>query len=196
MSIQPDPLRARGSDVAALGDVLRRGGAALENVPEQIKQLLKSGDWRHFVTKLGHEVHHERFAEFVTTSPLAGLGTSVPTIRKLMVDDVEALDLLDRESEGRQGERTDLVHNVHEVERPAGNSRDRALRKLRTDAPELHAEVLAGRLSAHKAMVEAGFRPPTFTVRADSPESVAATLRRQLDPAVLAQVAQLINGEG
>jgi len=35
-----------------------------------------------------------------------------------------------------RGQRTDLVHNVNEVERPWGNSRARALRKLRTDAPE------------------------------------------------------------
>lgn len=195
MTVKADPLRARGSDVAALSDMLRRGGSALESVPHQLKALLRSGDWRLFVTRLGKEVRHERFADFVTTQPLAGLGASVATVRKLLVDDVEALDLLDQAVQGRRGERTDLVPNIHEVERPAGTTRDRALRKLRKDAPELHADVLAGRLTAHAAMVKAGYRPATFTVRADSPEAVAATLRRRLDADTLAAVRRLLEAD-
>lgn len=190
MTVQADPLRARGSDVAMLSDTLRRGGSALESVPHQIKALLRSGDWRLFVTKLGKEVRHERFADFVTTPPLAGLGAKVATIRKLLGDDIEALDLLDQALRN-----PNALHNV-QGKAPTGNARDRALRKLRSDARELHAEVLAGRLSAHAAMVKAGFSPPTFTVRADSAESIAATLRRRLDPAVLAEVRRLIEAEG
>ena len=59
-------------------------------------------------------------------------------IERMVQDDPEALDLLDRACGSRQGERTDLVDNVHEVrhqERPSGNSAARALRKLRRDAP-------------------------------------------------------------
>ena len=33
-------------------------------------------------------------------------------------------------------------------------------------------------MSAHAAMIEAGFRHPTFTVRADDPEHAAQTLRQ------------------
>jgi hypothetical protein len=46
------------------------------------------------------------------------------------------LDLIDREVKGRQGERTDLVDNIHEVDnvnessRPSGTSSAAALRRL------------------------------------------------------------------
>lgn len=73
-----------------------------------------------------------------------------------------------------------------------GTSRGYALRKLQTDAPMLHEEVLAGRLSAHAAMVQAGFRPKTFTVRAESAEDVAATLRRRLPPDVLSELVGIL----
>lgn len=71
---------------------------------------------------------------------------------------------------------------------PVGTTKDRALRKLRKDAPALHAEVLAGRISAHGAMVKAGYRPSTFTVRSDSPEAIAAAIRRRLSPEVIVEV--------
>src|SRR5690606_18700205 len=195
VSVKADPLRARGSDVAALIDTLRRGGSALESVPHQIKQILRDETWRHFVTRLGKEVRHERFADFVTTPPLAGLGSDRETVRKLLVDDAEALDLFDKAYQNQPGRPSKgSAENLNNIKGfyPRGTSKDYALRKLRKDAPELHAEVLAGRLSAHAAMVKAGFRPPAFTVRADSPQSVAATLRRRLPPDVLAEVARLL----
>jgi hypothetical protein len=68
-------------------------------------------------------------------------GVSVDLVRRVVADDAATLDLLDRAMQGRQGERTDLVSISHEV-RPSGTTRDRALRKLRADAPELHADVL------------------------------------------------------
>jgi hypothetical protein len=190
VSVSVDPLRARGSEVALLGDILARGGFALESVPHQIKDLLRSDAWRHFVTKLGKEVRHERFAEFVTAQPLAGLGATVEMLRRVLGDDMAALDLLDRALQNPVGHPE--KDSIRTVSKTGGTTKDQALRKLRKDAPELHAEVLAGNLTAHAAMVQAGYRPKTFTVRADSPESVAATLRRQLDPQSIAQLALLL----
>ena len=60
----------------------------------------------------------------------------VRTLRNLCRDDVEACDLIDEVSKGRQGERTDLVDIINEVEpskKPDGTSRDAALRRLRKD---------------------------------------------------------------
>jgi hypothetical protein len=45
--------------------------------------------------------------------------------------------------------------------RPEGNSAAKALRRLRKDRPDLHKLVLEGKLSANKAMIEAGFRVKT-----------------------------------
>jgi hypothetical protein len=190
VSVEADPLQARGADVAMLSNALRRGGSALESVPEQIKQILRGEEWRHFVTRLGKEVRHERFADFVATPPLAGLGADVPLVRRLIANDPEALDLLDRALQNPAS-----AHAGNNVPgRPEGNSRDKALRKLRKDAPELHAEVLAGRLSAHAAMVKAGYRKRTFTVRPD-PSSAVRSLRKYMTPDQLAELARLLTEE-
>jgi hypothetical protein len=41
-----------------------------------------------------------------------------------------------------------------------GNSRTYALRRLAKDRPDLHAQCLAGEMTANAAMVQAGFRKP------------------------------------
>jgi hypothetical protein len=89
------------------------------------------------------------------------------------------------------------VDNIHgsTIERPSGTSEAATVRRLRKDRPDLHAKYLANELSAHAAAVQAGFRPKTFTVRADKPDSIVATLRRQLDPEVLALVAKYLAEE-
>jgi len=109
------------------------------------------------------------------------LGTSVGLIKRIVADDREAVDLLDRVLQRQVGRPREIVYNVHNSKgRPAGNSQARALRRLRKDAPELHAEVIAGRLSAHAAMVKAGFRTRTISVPVEHPDRVAAALRRHM----------------
>lgn len=174
--------------VEALGSALLRGGAALENVPGLLKRLLREEAWREFQPKIGPVVRHERFADFVTTPPVQGLGASVELVRRIVADDPEAVDLLDKALQNPVGNPGN-VNNINE--RPCGTSKDYALRKLRKDAPELHAEVLAGRLSAHAAMVKAGFRPRTFTVRPE-PKSAARTLRKHMTREQLLELARLL----
>lgn len=70
-----------------------------------------------------------------------------------------------------------------------GTSRRYALNRLERDAPELYQQVVQKKMTAHAAMVQAGFRPPTFTVRADSAEQVAETLKRRLPPEMVAELA-------
>jgi hypothetical protein len=62
--------------------------------------------------------------------------------------------------------------------RPTGTSADAALRRLRKQRPDLHAQVLAGQLSPHAAAVEAGFRRRRISVPADDPERAVAALAR------------------
>lgn len=181
--------------VEALGSALRRGGNALEDVPDLLKRVLEEESWREFVTPRGELVQHGRFVDFVTTPPTRGIGASEDLVRRIVGSDTEALDLLDQALTGRQGERTDLGNIVTKVERPEGNSQAKALRRLRKDAPSLHSEVLAGRLSAHAAMVQAGFRPKTISVPVSRPESIAAALRKHLGPDDIAQLIRLLLGE-
>ena len=177
------PLRARGGLVDALSSALDSGGHGLSNVPALLKRLLAEEGWREFETVRGEVVRHERFEEFVTLPPLKGLGTSVGLIKRIVADDPEAVDLLDRVLQGEHGgdrSKLDNIQLASPSSAPTGTSQARALRRLRKDAPELHAEVIAGRLSAHAAMVKAGLRTRTISVPVERPDRVAAALRRHM----------------
>jgi hypothetical protein len=78
-------------------------------------------------------------------------------------DPGQSLDLFDRAwqrpaSLHVDNDDDDAVYNIHDNERPAGTSVEATIRRLRKDAPEIHARVLAGEISAHAGMIEAGFR--------------------------------------
>lgn len=181
--------------VEALGSALRRGGNALEDVPDLLKRVLAEESWREFITPRGELVQHERFVDFVTTAPTRGIGASVDLVRRIVGSDTEALDLLDQALQNAphvHTPRPDVdISNV----RPTGTTQAAALRRLRKDAPSLHTEVLAGRLSAHAAMVQAGFRPKTISVPVSRPESIAAALRKHLGPDDIAHLIRLLLGE-
>lgn len=181
----------------SLSSALRSGEHGLVTVPGLIKRVLAEESWREFVTQMGEHVQYERFADFVTTPPLKGLGSELSLIRRIVVDDPEALDLYDQAVQNPHGgDHTSAESKNNNIQlAPQGMSKARALRKLRSDAPKLHAEVLAGNISAHAAMVQAGFRPKTFTVRADRPESVARTLRKHLTRDQLRELAEMLADE-
>lgn len=113
---------------------------------------------------------HDSFESFVTTPPLEGLGTTVRHLRNICRDDPEALDTIDRVTvqHGKNQHTKSKDHdNIIVHDKPSqGTSREYALRRLRKDRPDLHERVLSGELSAHAAMVEAGFRkkPDPFRV--------------------------------
>jgi hypothetical protein len=74
-------------------------------------------------------------------------------------DDIEAIDMIDEAVRNPIGTNQHVgVDNVHRLKRRDGNSRDHALRRLRDHRPDLHARVLAGELSPHRAMINAGLR--------------------------------------
>lgn len=187
-----DPLRGNWHVVNSLRSALHKGEHGLSTVPGLLKRVLAEESWREFVTERGEHVHHERFAEFVTAPPMKGIGATVDLVKRVVSDDPEAVDLLDRALQNPAG-RPETLSNIQD-KAPTGTTKDRALRKLRADAPELHAEVLAGNLTAHKAMVQAGFRPRTFTVRPD-PASAARTLRKYLTAEQRAELARLLADE-
>src|SRR5690606_29499825 len=116
-----DP-KANNVWVEALGSALLRGGAALENVPGLLKRLLREEAWREFQPKIGPVVRHERFADFVTTPPVQGLGASVELVERIVSVDPEATKML-RDALREQGARRDLRNNVTEVNVVTGNTR-------------------------------------------------------------------------
>lgn len=174
--------------VEALGSSLRRGGNALDDIPDLLKRILREEAWREFITPRGALVRHGRFVDFVTTTPTAGLGASVELVERIVVDDPEAVTLLRDVLKEKPGPKSRDVITRTET----GTSRGYALQRLLRDAPELHAEVLAKRLSAHAAMVQAGFQPKTISIPIARPESVARALRKHMTPDDLAQLIQLL----
>ncbi len=185
-----DDLVYYDSVVDALRSALREGQAGLGDVPGLLKQVLRDGMWRkRVVVKMGSVQTFERFEDFVRTPPLEGLGASLPLVKRLAGDDRELLDLLDKATVGEQGahegnqytERNGNPDNVMVSTPPEqGNAEQYALRRLRKQRPELHQRVLAGELSPHRAMVEAGFRAPTLTVPLD-PARAARILAKHFD---------------
>lgn len=143
---------------------------------------------REFETPTHETVKYDRFATFVTTPPTRGLGASVDLIRRIVGNDTEAVDLLDQALRNPVGtnQHVDIINTLEE--RPTGTSAESALRRLRKDRPDLHTRVLAGELSPHAAMIEAGFRRPTITVPVDDMTRLSDALKRhrslrRVDPA-------------
>lgn len=197
--IAPNPLRASWDTVQDCAAFLHRAETGLGQFPSALKRLLQTEAWREFELPSGEMVIYERFADFVAADLPRGLGADAAIVRRMVAEDAEALSLLDAAVQ-RPNHRPLSSDNstTYDDSDPnmRGTSKDYALRKLRTDAPELHERVLAGSLSAHAAMVEAGFRPRTFTVRADRPQSVARSLRKNLSLEQLTELRQLLAKEG
>lgn len=178
--------------VDSLGSALSSGDHGLKIVPPLLRRVLSEDAWRSFTTQRGEHVEPATFEEFVVRQPLKGLGASMRLIEKI-IDSIEdeaerkqTRDLLDRARQRPAGRPPETFDNVQGSSAPTGNRQDAALRRLRKDAPELHVEVLAGRLSAHAAMVQAGFRPRTVSVPVSDPTAAARTLKNNMDEASLA----------
>jgi hypothetical protein len=150
---------------------IQRGGSAISSLPGIISQIIERNLWqRVWLEPLGCILEFDTFEEFVTTKSPYGYGTTIRDLKQLCRDYPIALDWIDKacmkgagapvgNQNASSAETTvDNVHGCLEAERPAGNSRDAALRRLRKDRPDLHAQVLEKEMSPHAAMIEAGFR--------------------------------------
>lgn len=188
--------------IGYLIDALAQGNRGLSGFPTILKTVISEHLWKsRVVRQTGEIAQFERFEQFVAAAPMAGLGADMATIRRLCRDDAEALDLIQQavQSCPQQGRRTDFVDIINEVERPTGTSAEQALRRLRKDAPELHAKVIAGELKPHAAMVEAGFRKRTIQIPSE-PTKAAAALRRHFTPdelhAIVSELADMVEWRG
>lgn len=180
--------------VNALQSSLEHGAVNLQAIPELVKLVIKEELWRHrFVVRLQEAVRFDRFADFVAEPPLKGLGTTVEMLRKFCqsAGDREAEDLIDQATANPEG-RPETVNNVNGLERPQGNASARALRALRKNRPDLHAKVLAGEISPHGAMVEAGLRKKTLTVPRDA-QGIAAAIKRHCTSEQVAEIVRLLH---
>lgn len=190
-----DQRRQNDVVVSCLRSAIVEGAAGLSDVPGLLKRIILEDMWRErVVQETGEIAPFKQFNDFVRTKPLEGLGTDIKTLERLCADDKEALGLLTQATTGKQGARNDIVNNVNYVDSPEGNSTAYALRKLQLDAPELHKQVIAGDLSPHAAMVEAGFRKKTVSIPVDDVRAIARALVRHLTVDQLEELTRILVG--
>jgi len=183
--------------VANLQSALARGEAGLRDVPGALLSVIDFHAWqrREVLARSGTIVTFRAFTDFVVRPEPDGLGTTLEALRTLCRNDPRALDAFDRLTQLEHGgDRTsvDFKSNIVTLAPrselvPKGNTRQNAMRRLRTHAPDLHASVLAGDLSANAAMIEAGFRERGITVPADTTKAARRLARHfNLDELMIA----------
>lgn len=195
-SVIPRDLWLYGAKIDGLRVRLRMG---LQEFADSLREVIELGAWRCFITDIMQEpVQHERFEDFVTAPPPAGLGATMEQIRRLLRDRPDVLDLVDQVVVGRKGrpnnpwgregksEQEEINADIISINsspapgpdpHPDGTSATYALRRLRRERPDLHARVLAGELSPHRAMVEpVEPQPPAHLLRAAVPDGVLSGL--------------------
>ena len=183
------PLNNPDRVVQSLCRCLSHGGRWLEMLPDLAKEVCAPNPedpegrpiwkWRVMNDPLRTVVEHDTFAAFCEHKPLEGLGVSVDDLKNLCHDRVDVLDAIDEACRRGDGRPTKTLYNVQDCfdeKAPTGNTKTSALRRLRKDRLDLHSQVIAGAISVHAAMVEAGFRHRTVTVPADNAQKAVMVL--------------------
>lgn len=161
-------------------------------VPGLMLSLLRDGGWRRLVRPIdSKEFENDSVEQWVLGEPWAGLHFPSWDALYAMLDRSEhgpeckeRLIALGAPANGAAAD----ARKVAPTGRPKkgeqrtplgkGNSVDRVSAQLKANNPDLAAEVIAGRLSAHAAAVQAGIRKPTWTAPAD-PERLAEAVERR-----------------
>ena len=96
-------------------------------------------------------------------------------IQSVKTKAVEKEDEPKRRKGGRPPKTLDTkINGIQGFQAPTGTSTEAFLRRLDKDRPDIHARVMAGELSAHAGMIEAGFRKKAQSrLRGGGPESRA-----------------------
>lgn len=199
-----DKSREADAIVGSLSQAMASGETGLRYVPALLLRVINEDMWRErVVTKTGQVAQFDTFLEFVITEPLEGLGADLPTLKRLCADNPAALDAITNVTVAKEGapegnknasKTTDNnVNSCFDGERtsPVGNSSAYALRKLRADAPKVHTRVIAGELTPHAGMVEAGFRKKNMQIPSD-PAGAARALIRKFNADELQQLIEII----
>jgi hypothetical protein len=201
----------RDQIVEALRHSMVEGEHGLSAVPNLIKRAEEAEVWRERVVKVtGEVVEKENFIELIEATPPEGLGGTIKLLKGLCRNDPTAIDAIDRMTVGKQGApegnqnagkttNNNIMDCLEEEpsSEPAvqGTSNTYALRKLRKDREDLHERVLAGEISPHAAMVQAGFRKKTLTIPADL-DGASRILLKHFDPEELIKALQKEGSSG
>lgn len=194
-----DNLLLNDSIIQSLYVSIVQGDANLSDVPGLLRRVINEQMWRkRFIKRTGEVAEFDQFIDFIETPPLEGLGTTVDTLRRLVVHDTEVAVILDRTLKelippiakhgGDRKSNQGSVTTLNEEDRGA----EYALRRLKRDRPDLAERVVNGNLSANAAAVEAGFRPRRIALRLDNMRAIAEKLAKKLDAEQIDQLIALL----
>jgi hypothetical protein len=192
-----DELRDHALLVESLGSALRSGDHALTTTPALLKRILAQESWRDFITKRGERVTHDRFVDFVTAPPLSGLGASIALITRIIgMDDPELLRMLRDAIKSTREHRTDPEVSAESALSPKGEEVALTAERLAREAPGEYAAVLRGERTLNAAAGRAGIRRYRISIRLDSPQSAAETLRKNMTNDQLKALLKLLAEDG
>ena len=162
------------------------GKCGLADVPHLIKRVIKEDLWQErIIPRSNEKIVFRTFEEFLQTATPEGLGTELKTIQKLSSEDLETLDLLEQVKTKRfwGGNRKSANFKIDKInfERAKkGTSVEYSLKRLRKQRPDLHQQVIQGKISANQAMIEAGFRKPKIEI-SKSLEKLIEFIKKHFD---------------
>jgi hypothetical protein len=172
----------RPSNYDLVGELQRtmgEGGRKMfDLVPDMIGSVIEERAWAS-----KSDMHGERFKSFehFVTAPLwEGLDSSIEELCGFCRKMPEVVELIRREVGAVAAHGTNQHAGGVDIVKSSegGNAPTYALRRLKRDNPELAEEVMAGRLSAHAAAVQAGFRKATWSAPCD-PRLLEIALERK-----------------
>lgn len=138
-------------------ECLRYGAGSLDALPALIEKIIDNQAWLSRRVRTGEIIECGSLAELITAKPLKGWGESAEKVEAVLKGHPLVLTKF-RKAMRQQGKRTNFCNNITEVDAVTGTSKAYTCQRLQRDAPELFAEVEAGRLSANAAAIAAGIR--------------------------------------
>ncbi len=180
--------------ITDLRGALRDGQSGLKYVPKLLRRVLEDDAWRKRIDSVTHaEVGFDTFAEFVITAPTEGLGADMALIDRIVgSDDPDLMRLLKAAKAGKRGRPRRGSEMIDESSKFSQDHDADDLVRLAREAPSEYEAVKRGEKSIHAAAISAGIRKRRISVRLDSAESAAETLRKHMPPDQLAQLRNLL----
>jgi hypothetical protein len=167
---------------------------ARTHAPRFLRSILVEDDWREVVPDDGGERgRFETFEQFSAAKAPTGLGISVDRLRTIVQSDSTVAALLDEVV--LRGSVTKPQDYDRKLEQPRflpTLRMRRDLRRLAATDRTLHRRVLRGELTLYQAMIQAGLRERTLTIRPKALDSVARALRSRLAPKEIRELLKLL----
>jgi hypothetical protein len=171
------------SDAELDAEVRRAVSERLDStIPVYLAEIYRRDIWREVPRFHGGVARYQSFPAYVTEelrldiALVLRMARTVPKTESALTKALRMPDGGDRKvsfsSNNIRTEPTRRAANALDQ----GTSRANAIKRLEAERPDLLARVHAGALSPHAAMIAAGFRPRTVTVRVDSAAAALAVL--------------------